>query len=67
MSDAAAFDLVIRKADVAMAADRFTADIGVRDGRIVALGSELPRGASEIDAGGRLVTPDGVHSHCHLE
>ena len=55
MSDAAAFDLVIRDADIATAADRFTADIGVRDGRIVALGSGLARGASEIDAGGQCV------------
>jgi hypothetical protein len=36
MSDAAALDLVIRNADIATAADRFTADIGVRDGLIVA-------------------------------
>ena len=67
MSDAAAFDLVIRNADIATAADRFSADIGVRDGRIVALGSGLARGAGEIDAAGRLVTPGGVDSHCHLD
>jgi dihydropyrimidinase len=67
MSDSAAFDLVIRNADIATAADRFRADIGVRGGRIVALGSGLAGGTSEIDAAGRLVTPGGVDSHCHLD
>ncbi len=60
-------DLVIRDADVATASERFRADIGVRDGRIVALAQGLPAGAREIDAGGRLVTPGGVDAHCHLD
>ena len=38
------FDLVIRGGTVVTAADRFPADIGVRDGRIVALGDSLDRG-----------------------
>jgi N-acyl-D-aspartate/D-glutamate deacylase len=61
------FDLVIRNADVATASDRFRADIGVRDGRIAAIGLDLAAGADEIDAGGRLVTPGGVDAHCHLD
>lgn len=35
------FDLVIRGGTVVTAADRFPADIGIRDGRIVALGDSL--------------------------
>ena len=62
-----AFDLVIRHADVATASDRFRADLGVRGGRIVAIGEGLAAGAEEIDAGGRLVTPGGVDGHCHLD
>ena len=62
-----AFDLVIRNADVATASDRFRADLGVRGGRIVAIGEGLAAGAEEIDAGGRLVTPGGVDGHCHLD
>jgi dihydropyrimidinase len=62
-----AFDLVIRNADVATASERFTADIGVRDGSIVALGRDLPAGTQDIDAGNRLVTPGGVDAHCHLD
>lgn len=60
-------DLVIRDADLATAADRSRCDIGVRDGRVVALGLGLPRAAREIDAAGRLVTPGGVDAHCHLD
>lgn len=63
------FDLIVRRARVATASDVFTADIGVRDGRIVALADVL-QGAPHtqvIDAAGRFVTPGGVDSHCHLD
>jgi dihydropyrimidinase len=59
-------DLVIRGGTVATACDTFAADVGVAAGRIVALGKGLARGAREIDAGGRLVLPGGVDSHCHI-
>src|SRR5207302_10781972 len=49
------------------AADRFTADIGVRGGVVVAIAAALPDGSTEIDARGRLVTPGGVDAHCHLD
>jgi dihydropyrimidinase len=62
-----AFDLVVRNARVATASDVFLADIGVQDGRIVQLGRALPRGAQDIDAAGRTVTPGGVDAHCHLD
>lgn len=63
------FDLIVRNAHVATAADLFHCDIGVRDGRIAALADHLPAatGTSEIDAAGRYVTPGGVDSHCHLD
>lgn len=63
----AEFDLVIRNARAVTAADIFTADIGVCNGRIVALGDKLAAGAREIDAAGRHVTPGGIDSHCHLD
>lgn len=62
-----AFDLVIRNADVATASDRFQCDIGIRDGKIEALGHKLAAGAEEIDATGLLVLPGGVDAHCHLD
>jgi len=64
---APAFDLVVRRARVATASDTFSADIGIKGGRIVQLGTELAAGAREIDAAGRVVTPGGVDAHCHLD
>ncbi len=61
------FDLVIRNARAVTAADTQQADIGIRQGRIVALGEGLGAGAREIDAAGRHVTPGGVDGHCHLD
>ena len=42
------------------------ADVGIRDGRIAAVGERLA-GASTLDAGGLLVLPGGVDTHCHIE
>src|SRR3954463_4062912 len=61
------FDLVIRNGTIATAADVFNAEIGIRDGRIVALGTGLGAGRQEIDATGLLVLPGGVDAHCHLD
>ena len=61
------FDLTIRKATVATAAETFDADIGVTEGRIAAIGKGLAPGRRDIDAGGKLVLPGGVDSHCHVE
>ncbi|MFC7514061.1 dihydropyrimidinase [Herbaspirillum sp. GCM10030257] len=60
-------DLVIRNAEVVTASDRFICDIGVRDGKIVALGQSLGNAKEEIDASGMLVLPGGVDAHCHLD
>ena len=60
-------DLVIRGGRIATAADVFDADIGIRGGRIVALGHELGAASEEIDATGKLVLPGGVDAHCHFD
>ncbi|UCE31197.1 MAG: dihydropyrimidinase, partial [Burkholderiales bacterium] len=60
-------ELVIRNAVAVTAGDIQQCDIGVRGGRIVALGASLPRAAREIDAAGRYVLPGGVDAHCHLD
>ena len=63
----AAFDLVIRNADVATASERFQCDIGISAGRIAMLGMDIGPGYEEIDAAGMLVLPGGVDAHCHLD
>ncbi len=60
------FDLVIRGGTVVTESDEFRADVGVRGGRIAALAERLD-GGPVLDAGGLLVLPGGVDSHCHLE
>ncbi len=59
-------DLVIKRGRLATASDVFTADLGIRDGRIAAIGEDL-RGIRTLDAANRLVLPGGVDSHCHIE
>ncbi len=63
----ASYDCVIRGGRVATVSDDFTADVAIRDGRIVAIGEGLARGAAEIDAKGMLVLPGGIDSHTHIE
>jgi dihydropyrimidinase len=60
------FDLVVRGGTVVTGADVFRADVGVSGGRIAAIGANL-RGGRELDAGGLLVLPGGVDTHCHIE
>ena len=61
------FDLVIRNGTVATAGDVQRCDVGIRGGRIVALGEGLPKAKEEIDATGLLVLPGGVDAHCHFD
>jgi len=61
------FDIVIRHGTVATAADVMSCDVGIRDGRIVALADKLAPGTRELDATGKLVLPGGIDSHCHIE
>jgi len=60
------FDLVIRGGTVVTAAEQFRADVGIRGGRIEAVGANLA-GVRVLDAGGLLVMPGGVDTHCHIE
>ncbi len=61
------FDLVVRGGTVASASDVSQCDVGIKDGRIAALGEKLPAGAREIEAAGKLVLPGGIDPHCHIE
>ena len=61
------FDLVIRGGTIVTAAEVARADVGIRDGRVVAIAEKLSAGERSIDAGGKLVMPGGVDAHCHLD
>ncbi|MEC5293120.1 MULTISPECIES: dihydropyrimidinase [unclassified Aurantimonas] len=62
----AKFDTVIRDGTVATASDVYPADLGIRAGKIVAIGSDLDDADEIIDASGRLVLPGGIDSHVHI-
>ena len=61
------YDLVVRGGTVVTASDSFSADIGVRAGRVAAIGEALAPGSAEIAAAGLLVLPGGVDVHTHLD
>ena len=60
------FDMIVRGGTVATASDVFDADVGIRDGRIAALGRELGTADEIVDASGKLVLPGGIDSHVHI-
>ena len=47
--------------------DPYEADLAIDGGTIAAIGSNLARGAEEIDARGKLVTPGFVDVHTHYD
>src|SRR3979409_1530371 len=63
------FDLVVRGGLVVAGTGGapVAAAVGVRDGRIAAVGPRLAAGREEIDARGRLVTPGFVDLHTHYD
>jgi dihydropyrimidinase len=64
------YEVVVRGGTVVTATDTTRADVGISAGRIVAVGENLDGAATidgTIDAGGLLVLPGGVDTHCHIE
>ncbi|MDA0226126.1 MAG: amidohydrolase family protein, partial [Proteobacteria bacterium] len=60
------FDLVIRGGTVLTDGATRECDLGIREGRVAGLGKGL-QGARTLEAGGKLVLPGGIDSHCHVE
>jgi N-acyl-D-amino-acid deacylase len=63
------YDLVIRNGTLAdgSGGELQQADIGIKDGRIAAIGAISGRGVDEIDARHRIVTPGFVDVHTHYD
>lgn len=65
----AAIDVVIRGGRVVdgVGAVNAVADVGIEDGRIVAVGDSLGRARTEIDARGKIVAPGFIDAHTHSD
>src|SRR5256712_1883951 len=63
------FDTIIANGTVVTATDTYPADVAVEDGRIVALGRNLPPDNAKrlLDAAGKYVFPGGIDVHTHLD
>jgi N-acyl-D-aspartate/D-glutamate deacylase len=63
------FDLVVRGGHIAdgNGGPLVEGDVGIRDGKVAAIGPNLGKGAQEIDAKGKLVTPGFVDIHTHYD
>ena len=63
------FDTIVRNGSVVTATDTYLADVAISNGKIAAIGADLPaQNASKIlDASGKLVMPGGIDVHTHLD
>ena len=63
------YDTIIRNGTIidGTGADRYVADIALKDGRVAAIGEVNEQSHNEIDAKGKLVTPGWVDVHTHYD
>jgi dihydropyrimidinase len=63
------FDTIIINGRVATATDTYVSDVAISNGKITALGQNLPRDNATkiIDAHGKYVLPGGIDVHTHLD
>ena len=64
-----AFDAIIRSGSVVTATETYIADVAIADGKIAAIGKDLPaqNAGKVLDAAGKLVLPGGIDVHTHLD
>ncbi|MFL6302395.1 MAG: dihydropyrimidinase [Candidatus Sulfotelmatobacter sp.] len=63
------FDAMIRNGTVVTATDSYVADVALVDGKVAAIGRDLPleNVRQLLDASGKLVLPGGIDVHTHLD
>src|ERR1700675_1337720 len=64
-----AFDTIISGGSVVTATDTYVADVAITDGKVAALGKDIPRqnATKVLDASGKYVFPGGIDVHTHLD
>src|SRR6056297_505523 len=60
-------DMVIKNGTVVTASESYRADVGIKDGKIVAIAENLPEEGEVIDATGCYVCPGSVETHTHID
>jgi dihydropyrimidinase len=63
------FDTIIQNGSVVTATDTYKADVAISNGKITAIGTDLPleNTSKVLDATGKLVMPGGIDVHTHLD
>ena len=63
------FDLVIKNGTIITASDRYNGDIGIKDGKVIQIATELSAtdGIQVVDAAGKYIIPGGIDGHTHLD
>jgi dihydropyrimidinase len=63
------FDTIIRNGSVVTATDTYTADVAIANGKVTAIGTDLPaqNATTILNASGKLVLPGGIDVHTHLD
>src|ERR1039458_3383491 len=63
------FDTIIGNGSVVTASDTYVADVAIKNGKIAAIGKDLPRqNTTEVlEASGKYVFPGGIDVHTHLD
>ena len=63
------FDTIIRNGSVVTATDTYVADVAIANGKIAAIGANLPteNATQVLDASSKLVMPGGIDVHTHLD
>jgi len=61
------YDLAITGGTVVLPEGPAKVNVGVRDGLIARVGTGALKARTTVDAGGRLVLPGGIDSHCHMD
>jgi dihydropyrimidinase len=67
--DTSIFDTIIKNGSVVTATDTYTADVAIANGKVAAIGTDLPtqNAAKILDASGKFVLPGGIDVHTHLD
>ena len=63
------FETIIKNGSIVTATDTYRADIAIANGKVAAVGSDLPveNASKVIDAANKLVLPGGIDVHTHLD